>query len=204
MRKELLISDLAIKYVKTGDESYKEELKQRFGFCGFKNKEYEEFIRFESNILRKHEEPQEKNIIDTFCIIGNQNKTNIFKNKEEYEYNPQQITNKTLYTSQLIALIDEAIILTFSSKIKEYIAKNEIVTLSKEDTSNWIYYEFNNRLEYICRCANKIKSLNNRSMFEENISKLYDNEMQLCILYRWQKETVAAKNFVPYSIKNGD
>lgn len=204
----LLISDLAVNYLLTNDEKYKNELLKRFSFCGFGKKEVDEFICFEGNIFLVHKkeknEYEEKTCIDKLFIIGKENCNMIFENKSNYEFNPNNVTSQTLYTSQLLAIIDEANVLSFSSKINNYKSKNEIIKMSKENSENWLYYEFKNRLEYICRCSNKIFSKDKKSIFEKSINKLYDNEMQLCIISRWDSQTVAANAFQPYSSNYGD
>lgn len=200
----LLISDLVIKFLNTNDELYIKELKRRFDFCGFKHDEYINFILFEEKIKNKHKNNIDQKILDNCFVIGNESSEKIFHNIEDYIYNPSDIKETTLYTSQLISIIDEAIVLTYSSKINKYKSEKKIKLLAKEKTENWIYYEFLNRMEYICRCANKIDNNNLTSLFENEIGKLYDNEMQICILTRWDKKTVAAKDFEPYGTNYND
>ena len=87
---------------------------------------------------------------------------------------------------------------SYTSKLLEYKSSNELLLISKENERNWVFFEFFNRLEYICRCANGIDDNTKVSIFANKIGILYDNEMQLCLL-RWGNIDISARNFSPYS-----
>ena len=195
---ELLLSDLLCLYIKTNNSKYYEQLKFRFLFCGFTILELKEFIRFEKGIISCKLEKYNKPIVDNYYIIGKQSKKNIFKNPDIYMYNPDSDNSKTLLISETLSIIDEAIFISYSTKINKYEAKNEIFYLSQENENNWLYFEFYNRIEYICRCANEVINGPKSSLYSEKIGILYDNEMQIC-MKRWKNIDVSSKRFIPYT-----
>lgn len=196
--KKLLISDLIILYNKTNEIKYLNDLKNRFKFCGFSDKETEEFIDFETSLYEFKDSSYDKSIIDNYYIIGNENKKTIFTDNTLYKLIPDSNSKKMLYTSEIVSILDEAAILSYSSKINNYQAKAEIEELSKEEFNNWLYKEFYNRLEYLCRCANKIVIDNKSSIYKDKISNLFWNETKICIDARWDPKYVTAKEFEPY------
>lgn len=113
-------------------------------------------------------------------------------------YNPDSDNSKTLLISETLSIIDEAIFVSYSTKISNYKSKEEIIYLSQENEDNWLYFEFFNRLEYVCRCANKIIDGPKSSLYWEKIGILYENEMQIC-MKRWKNIDVSSKKFVPYT-----
>lgn len=193
----LLLSDLLCLYYSTNKKKYYDELRKRMIFCGFTGEEIAEFIDFESYILSFKEKKYSKRIIDTYYIIGKNNAKSIFVNPNFYMFNPEKDNKNTLMISELISIIDEAIFLSYSPKIETYVAKNEIINLSLENSDNWLFFEFKNRIEYICRCANHIIDGPKSVLFSEKTDILYDNEMQIC-LKRWNID-VSSKNFTPYT-----
>lgn len=195
--KGLLLSDLICLYYTFNDKKYFDELKNRMIFCGFSCDEIEEFVKFETNILFSRNYKYKKNIMENFYIIGKNKSKNIFPNPSSYMFDPESNNEKTLLISELTSIIDEAIFLTYSSKIKTYVAKNEIYNLSLENSNNWTFFEFKNRLEFVCRCANHIINGPKSTLYSEKIDILYDNEMQIC-LKRWNVD-VSSKNFIPYT-----
>lgn len=160
-------------------------------------KEINQFISFEKYIYELRNKEYDKSIIEEHYIL-NRKKEEVLLDEGTLSYNPDILSDKTLFTSNLIAIIDEAIVLSYSNKIKEYKACNEIMKYTEENMNNWMFYEFFNRMEYICRCANN-KFSGKGSLYEKKISVLYENEAQLCILNRWNKEDVAARDFIPYT-----
>lgn len=197
--KKLLISDLIILYKKTNELKYLEDLKRRFKFCGFKENEIEEFVNFETLLYEFKEYKYDKSIIDNHYIIGKENSKEIFPNTNLYKFIPDSTSKEMLYTSEIVSILDEAAVLCYSNKIKNYRAKNEIVGLSKEEFSNWLYKEFYNRLEYLCRCGNKINTNTKKSIFKDKILNLFWNETKICIDARWDTKYVTTKKFEPYS-----
>lgn len=195
--KEMLLSDLLCLYYSTYEKKYLDEIKNRMLFCGYTVNEINEFIRFESDILNSKEEKYNKKIIDRHYIIGKNKKEYIFKNIENYMYSPDSDNKKTLLISETIAIIDEAIFLSYSKLLNTYNASKEIIYLSQENENNWLYFEFMNRLEYICRCANKVFDAPKKALYSEKNMSLYDNEMQICLL-RWNVD-VSSRKFVPYT-----
>ena len=143
------------------------------------------------------EEKYNKKIIEKHYIIGKNKNKYIFQNPEIYMYNPDGSNKKTLLISETIAIIDEAIFLSYSKLLNTYNASKEIMYLSQENENNWLYFEFMNRLEYICRCANKIFNGPKKALYSEKSEILYDNEMQIC-LSRWNID-VSSKKFIPYT-----
>lgn len=197
--KNLLISDLIMLYSKTKDTKYIEDLKNRFKFCGFTNEETEEFIEFETSLYEFKGCKDDKTIIKRHYILGNKNKGVLFEDKSLYKYIPDTSSKKIFYTSELISVIDEAAVLTYSSNINKYKAKDKIIALSKEEVNNWVYREFFNRLEYLCRCANEVFSESKKSLFQKKISNLYWNESKICIDARWDPKYISSRKFEPYS-----
>lgn len=197
--KNLLISDLIIRFANTKDLKFLNEIKNRLNFCGFSDLEINEFIDFELSLYKFKGENYNKDILKELYIIGNQNKEKVFDNVDLYKLKSNTSSKKVLFTSELVSIIDEACALCYSSKINEYIAKNEIDNLSKEDKSNWLYNEFLSRFEYFCRCANKLNIKSKKCFFKEKILNLYCNESKICIDSRWDKEFVSSTKFEPYS-----
>ena len=193
----LLLSDLLCLYKSTGEKKYLDELKYRMIFCGFTCDEIDEFVVFESNILCSRKFNYDKRFMEKYYIIGRNSNKKIFPNPNSYMYNPDSDNNKTLMISELTSIIDEAIFLTYSPKIMTYMAKDEIQNLSFETSKNWLFFEFKNRLEYICRCANHIIDGPRSTLFSKKINILYDNEMQVC-LKRWNID-VSSRNYIPYT-----
>ncbi len=194
---KFLLSDLLLQYSLTKDKIYYEEIKNRMLFCGFTIEEVSEFINFEGKILKQRKHVDNKLILDNKYIVGKKQETKIFDNIENYMYDPDKNNENTLMISETIAIIDEAIFLSYSNAINEYAAKKEILNLTKENETNWLYFEFKNRIEYICRCANKIIDGPKYALYNEKNSNLYNNEMQICIM-RWNVD-VSSKNFIPYT-----
>lgn len=195
--KEMLLSDLLCLYYTTHENKYLNEIKNRMLFCGYTNDEIYEFIRFESEILNSKEEKYSKKIIDRHYIIGKNKNKYIFQNPEIYMYNSNGDNKKTLLISETIAIIDEAIFLSYSKLLNTYNASKEIIYLAQENENNWLYFEFMNRLEYICRCANRVFDGPKKASYSEKSIRLYDNEMQIC-LYRWNVD-VSSRKFIPYT-----
>lgn len=195
--KEMLLSDLLCLYHSTNESKYLKEIKNRMLFCGYTNDEIYEFIRFESEILNFKKAKYSKKIIDRHYIIGKNKKEYIFKNIKNYMYSPDNDNKKTLLISETIAIIDEAIFLSYSKLLKTYNASKEIIYLAQENENNWLYFEFMNRLEYICRCANRVFDGSKKSLYSEKSMRLYDNEMQICLL-RWNVD-VSSRKFIPYT-----
>lgn len=192
-----LLSDLLLQYSLTKDKIYYEEIKNRMLFCGFTIEEVSEFINFESKILEQKKCIDNKLILNKKYIVGKKSATKIFDNIENYMFDPDRNNENTLMISETIAIIDEAIFLSYSNAINEYAAKTEILNLTKENETNWLYFEFKNRIEYICRCANKIINGPKYALYNKKNSNLYNNEMQICII-RWNVD-VSSKNFIPYT-----
>lgn len=196
--KKLLLSDLLYLYKITQNQKYIDEVKERMIFCGFTDSEINEFILFENKIIESNEKKYDKCIMDNYYIIGKDKKDYIFKDISMFKYNPDSDNKKTLLISETLAIIDEAIFLTYSNKINNYKAKDEIINLSLENSSNWVYYEFRNRIEYICRCANHIVDGPDYAFYNDKKDILYENEMQIC-MSRWGNIDVKSRNFIPYT-----
>ena len=194
----LLLSDLICLYNNSRDEKYLNEIRRRMIFCGFTVPEINEFIYFENNIINSSKRKYDKRILDNYYIIGKNKKNKIFEYPELYMFDPKKDNSKTLMISETLAIIDEAVFITYSSKLSSYKAKDEIISLSEEKSSNWLFYEFRNRIEYICRCANRIIDGPDTALYNDKNNILYDNEMQICIM-RWKNIEVGSRNFIPYT-----
>ena len=138
--KEMLLSDLLCLYYTTYENKYLNEIKNRMLFCGYTNDEIYEFIRFENEILNSKKAKYSKKIIDRHYIIGKNKKEYIFKNIKNYMYSPDNDNKKTLLISETIAIIDEAIFLSYSKLLKTYNASKEIIYLEQENENNWLYF----------------------------------------------------------------
>ena len=196
--KGLLLSDLLCLYKKTNDEKYLTEIKDRLHFCTFNNEEIDEFLRIEGDVIDSRIEEYNGPIEKKYWIIGHKTKKRIFESFNEYMYNPEDNT-KTLLLSELLAVLDEAIFLSFSNEINNYSAKNEILSLAKEDKTNWLYIDFYSRVEYMLRCANHVMTKSISSLFPDKIKYLYDNETQI-LLFRWPSDFYNYENlFIPYT-----
>lgn len=196
--KGLLLSDLLCLYKKTNDEKYLTEIKDRLHFCTFNNEEIDEFLRIEGDVIDSRIEEYNGPIEKKYWIIGHKTKKRIFESFNEYMYNPEDNT-KTLLLSELLAVLDEAIFLSFSNEINNYSAKNEILSLAKEDKTNWLYIDFYSRVEYMLRCANRVMTKSISSLFPDKIRYLYDNETQI-LLFRWPSDFYNYENlFIPYT-----
>lgn len=200
---EYLLSDLLILYKSTNRKEYLDEIKNRMFFCGFTSQEISEFIKFEEGIIKYKEKNYTKKIINKFYIIGKKENEYIFYKPDKYMFNPDSNNKNTLMISELLSIIDEAIFLTYSNHINSYNSKKEIKLLAQENINNWAFFEFKNRIEYICRCANNIINGPKTILYGEKTNILYDNEMQICIR-RWKNIDVSSKNFVPYTYQYFD
>ena len=199
----LLLSDLLCLFNSTADNKYIEEIKKRMFFCGFTIVEITEFINFENNILNSKKEKYNVSIINNYFLIGKKKKQCYFSHPENYMFNPESNNENTLMISELISIIDEAIFLTYSTVLDTYYAKEEIKYLSLEEPTNWLFFEFKNRIEYICRCANHIINGPKSVLYGNKTDMLYDNEMQVC-LKRWKNIDVSSRNFIPYTYQYFD
>ena len=90
----LLLSDLLCLYYKTNETKYLKELKLRMMFCGYTNEEISEFIIFETNILYSRKNTYDKNILNTYYIIGKNTSKNIFLNPNSYMFDPEKDNKK--------------------------------------------------------------------------------------------------------------
>ncbi len=194
----LLLSDLICLYIEKKENKYLKEIEKRMLFSGFTKDEIFEFIDFEMNIICNRKKKYDKSLLDKRYIIGKKDKNKIFDVPEKYMYNPESLGDDVLMISETIVIIDEAIFVSYTPKLLEYKSSDEILAISKENEGNWLFFEFFNRLEYICRCANKIDTPIKSSIYADKIGILYDNEMQLCLL-RWKNVDISSKRFEPYS-----
>ena len=197
--KNLLLDDLIIKHIKKNDEKAYQEIIKRLKFCGFNDYTIECIIGYESNIIN-HGKIRNKLICDNYFLIPYKNSNIIFSEPSKCIYKlDENVFEETLLISELLAIIDEANIISYSNKINEYKNKNEIKNLSLENSNNWLIREYNNRLENICRFANNISNLERKSLFKKNYNILYDNEMQIIMNNRWENLEIRDKLFEPYS-----
>lgn len=173
---EHLISDLICLYNKTGEQRYLMDLKNRFKFCGFTDKETEEFLKFETYISELKENKYEKLILKKYWLVGKELKRDIFDDEQKYTFNPGKDNSNILLTSEIMAIIDEAVVLSYSNYINKYISKNRILEIAKEESSNWLFREFKSRIEFICRIANNVKASNKKMLYSEKVDNLYWNE----------------------------
>lgn len=197
--KNLLLDDLIIKHIKKNDEKAYQEIIKRLKFCGFNDYTIECIIGYESNIIN-HGKIRNKLICDNYFLIPYKNSDIIFSEPSKCIYKlDENVFEETLLISELLAIIDEANIISYSNKLNEYKNKNEIKNLSLENSNNWLIREYNNRLENICRFANNISNLERKSLFKKNYNTLYDNEMQIIMNNRWENLEIRDKLFEPYS-----
>lgn len=192
----LLLSDLVYFYLKTESNIFYDEIEKRMNFCGYTKDEIDMFIDFEGDIIEANNDIYNKTIINKYFIIGNQNKKNLLP-ENELAYQPDK-KGKTILLSETLAALDEAIFITYSNSLNKYKAHDEIVSLAHENAKSWLHYEFMNRMEYVCRCANHIIDGGKKAMFSKKNGILYDNEMQI-ITTRWKDINVQARKFIPYS-----
>ena len=195
--KQLMVSDLIYLYDITNDKKYYNEIKERILFCGFNIKMLDLLINFENEIISLKKEKYDKPLKEKHWIIGKKNNEHIFSNPNDYMYDPENINPKTLLLSETQVILDEAVFLTYSRKIINYKAKDEIFHLSQENQDNWLFYEFKNRMEYLCRCADHIIDGPKIALYNEQTGTFYDNEMQIC-MSRWSVD-ISARNFEPYT-----
>ena len=88
--------------------------------------------------------------------------------------------------SELLCLIDEAVIINkFFSNEYSYDILKEIENISVEDMKNVLLKEFYDRIENSFRKANNLKLKFKGYVYEEQIGKLNENEMQIIIKNRW-------------------
>lgn len=113
-------------------------------------------------------------------------------------YEPDSSVEYTLLLSEIITIIDEAIFITYTSKLNEYLTCNEILSMAQENQKIGYFFEFFNRMKYICRCANNVFNGTKSSLYKDKTNKLYDTEMQICIK-RWQDIDISSRNFKPYT-----
>ena len=197
--KNLLLDDLIIKHIKKNDEKAYQEIIKRLKFCGFNDYTIECIIGYESNIIN-HGKIRNKLICDNYFLIPYKNSDIIFSEPSKCIYKlDENVFEETLLISELLAIIDEANIISYSNKLNEYKNKNEIKNLSLENSNNWLIREYNNRLGNICRFANNISNLERKSLFKKNYNILYDNEMQIIMNNRWENLEIRDKLFEPYS-----
>ena len=194
----LLLSDLLCLYKETNDEKCLKEIKKRLHFCEFTNDEIEQFLRIEGEVIDSHIEKYNGPLSKKYWIIGQKNKQKIFDTPNKYMYNPEE-NSQTLLLSELLAVLDEAIFLSLSNEINKYKAKDEIISLAKENKNNWLYIDFYSRVEYMLRCANSVMIHSDSTLFPDKIRYLYDNETQI-LLFRWPSDFYNYENlFIPYT-----
>ena len=165
----LTISDLTIKSIYENNDIYLDELKKRLYYCGFSPNVIDEVIKRELKLVasRKNELIISKRIID-----------NNFKN--------ENIDVKKMMLGEILCLIDEAVMINkfYSDKYSNEVLK-EIELISVEDMHNFLFKEFYNRIEKCFRKANNLKLKFRGFVYEEQIGKLYENEMGLILKSRW-------------------
>ena len=172
INKDLLkytISDLIIKSIYEDNNLYIDEIKKRLYYCGFSPNVIDEVIKTELKLVtnKKNELFSSKRLInDNFKLSS--------------------VSIKKMMLSELLGLIDGAVMINnyFSNDYSYEIIK-EIESISTEDMKNVLFQEFYNRIESSFRKANNLKLKFKGYVYEEQIGKLYENEMQIILKNRW-------------------
>lgn len=195
----MLLDDLINKYINDNDLKSFEEINRRLKFCGFNNQTIEYIIGYEGNILNIGKKRNDL-ICNEYFIIPKKNHLKLFENINKCIYRlDDNIYTETLLLTEILAIIDEAIVITYGLEINKYKCADEIKMLSNENSSNWLFKEFYNRLENICRYASNVPSTNKEMQFVDKIDILYENEMQIIMNNRWPNLAVRNNLFEPYS-----
>ena len=166
---DLTLSDLIIKSIYEDNNIYLDEVKKRLYFCGFSPNVIDEVIKNELKLVsdRKNE------IIISKTIINN-------------DFKVENINIKKMMLGEILCLIDEAVMIDKFYKDKYPInLLDEIEKISMEDMNNFLFNEFYNRLEKCFRKANNLNLKFKGFVYEEQIGKLYENEMQIILKSRW-------------------
>lgn len=176
----LTISDLIIKSIYENNDLYLEEVRKRLYYCGFSPNVIDEVIKKELKLVvdRKNELIIPKRVID--------------KN-----FKKENIDVKKMMLGELLCLIDEAVMI--SKFFKDQYDSNtlqEILLISNEDMHNILFKEFYNRLEKCFRKANNLKLKFRGFVYEEQIGKLYEEEMKIILKERWSNTLEI--DFTPY------
>lgn len=177
---DLTISDLIIKSIYEKKGLYIEEVKKRLYYCGFSPNVIDEVIKNELKLAkRKNESIIKKTVIDKTFKVEN-------------------IDVKKMMLGEILCLIDEVVMINkyYQDQYPKSVLQ-ELESISKEDLNNFLFKEFYNRLEKCFRTANNLKLKFKGFVYEEQIGKLYENEMQIIVMNRWN--SILEIDFNPYS-----
>lgn len=178
---DFTVSDLIIKCIYENNDLYIEEVKKRLYYCGFSPNVIDEVMKGELKLVHNKENKliSEKRIINDDFQIDN-------------------INVKNMMLGELLSLIDEAVMINkfFSDKYSPRVLK-EIELISKENMHNIFFKAFYNRLEKCFRKANNLELKFKGFVYEEQIGKLYENEMQILLRNRWG--SILELDYEPYS-----
>ena len=164
------ISELIAKSIFENDDCYLNEVKNRLYYCGFSPNVIDDIIQKELKLVNEN-----KIQIISSRIIDNKFNINTFKANK----------NKIML-SELLAIIDESIMIRkFFSHNYDENTINQIEQISSEDLNNFLMKEFYDRIESAFRDANNLKLKFRGYVYEEQIGKLYENEMAIIVKNRW-------------------
>ncbi len=159
------ISDLIIKSIYEDNDIYMDEIKNRLYYCGFSPNVIDEVIKNELKLVvnKKNESVSTKRLINDSFRLSN-------------------VSIKKMMLSELLCLIDEAVMINkFFSNDYSYEIIEEIKHISTEDMKNILFKEFYDRIENSFRKANNLKLKFKGYVYEEQIGKLYENEMHIIL-----------------------
>lgn len=204
---KLLLSELISIYVYDFNNlDVKDEILKRLMFCGFDKKTILSIIDCEIKIIKKRKLKDMPYLYKSYIWLDKDNelvgKRKLFnENKELYYVYPNcPISKKALTLSELIWIFDEAFYIANIRGSKSNIVMEEVKEIScHEDSRSWVVGEFYSRIESLYRDANCISSEFKGIMIDNNISCLYENELNILFNEKWRKKLGVKGKYHSYS-----
>ena len=199
----LLFDELLYLYI-NGDSDALEEAMERLKFCDFDKRTIKEIIEIEILIIKYRKLKFKPSLFERFWWLSNKNKYNkeklLNKNRYNYCFNYNKITNDTLTLSELISIFDEAYYLVHIAKDVPSNIYNESFEIAEfEDYRSWIISEIYNRLELCYRKANNIIKDDNFITDIYRMHTFYDNEFHILINYKWNRIADIKNKWMSYT-----
>ncbi len=168
----LTFSDLLIKYKYEKKDFYLEEAKNRLLYCDFSPNVIDFMI------------DKELELVENNIIISD----HIYISKE-FKINDLRKCYKKLMISELMGLIDEAVMVDkyFKNDFSDEVLK-EIEEIKEEGMDSFLYKEIFDRIENYFRDANNLKLAFKGYYYGERINTFYENEINIIIMNRWKDD----------------
>ncbi len=204
---ELLLSELiAIYAYDLENENVKNEIVNRLIFCGFDEKTIMLIIECEVKIIKKRKLKNMPHLCNSYIWLDSNNKLvgkrKLFNRPKEfyYVYPDRPVLETSLTLSELMWIYDEAFYIANIGKKNSEVIMSEVREIScHEDSRSWVVGEFYSRIESIYRYANNINKEYKGIIIDNNISCLYDNELNIIFNEKWRKKLGLRKKYKSYT-----